>query len=123
MSKKEKKQKSQDVTFGEMLRAEEELVKTKREYGILEEERKHNIIARFFDRQEGRIKVSLSKKKYIILLILTGWFGGHRFYAHMWFTAVLYLALCWTGLPLAMCLVDLLVIIPMKPDEDGRVFM
>lgn len=61
------------------------------------------------------------KKTYLILLLLTGWFGGHRYYERRWNLGVLYTAFCWTGIPLAMCLVDAMIVIPVKADHEGMI--
>jgi len=55
--------------------------------------------------------------------VLTGWMGGHRFYTHQYKTALIYLLTCWTGFPLAMTLVDLMIVIPMQPDDNGKVLI
>lgn len=80
-------------------------------------------ISGFFDRREAREKRLLNKKKYILLALLTGWMGGHRFYARQWVTAVLYLLLFWCGFPVAMTIVDLLIVIPMQADENGNILL
>ena len=36
---------------------------------------------------------------------------------------ILYLATCWTGYSVAMSIIDLLIILPKKPDEDGYILM
>ncbi len=124
MAEKGKKGSSKnEVSLTEMAALEEELKEVKKEAGIDEGPGKHNIVARYFDHNDNRVKMLLSKKKYILLLIFTGWFGGHRFYAHMWISAVLYLALCWTGLPIAFSVIDLLAVIPMKADENGKILL
>lgn len=80
-------------------------------------------ISGFFDHRETREKQVLNKKKYILLAIFTGWFGGHRFYARQWLTAVLYLLFFWCGFPAAMTIVDLMIVIPMKPNENGNILL
>lgn len=80
-------------------------------------------ISGFFDRREAREKQVLSKKKYILLAVFTGWMGGHRFYARQWPTAVLYLLLFWCGFPLAMTIVDLMIVIPMQANENGNILL
>lgn len=80
-------------------------------------------ISGFFDRREAREKRLLDKKRYILLALLTGWMGGHRFYARQWPTAMLYLLLFWCGFPLAMTIVDLMIVIPMKADESGNILL
>lgn len=80
-------------------------------------------ISGFFDRREAREKQLLNKKKYILLAVFTGWMGGHRFYSRQWVTAVLYLLLFWTGFPMAMTIVDLMIVIPMQANENGNILL
>lgn len=80
-------------------------------------------ISNFFDYRENREKQVLSKKKYILLAVFTGWMGGHRFYARQWPTAILYLLLFWSGFPAAMTIVDLMIVIPMEPNENGNILL
>ena len=80
-------------------------------------------ISGFFDRREAREKQVLNKKKYILLAVFTGWMGGHRFYARQWPTAILYLLLFWCGFPLAMTNIDLMIVIPMKANENGNILL
>ena len=80
-------------------------------------------ITNFFDRRENREKQVLNKKKYILLAVFTGWMGGHRFYARQWPTAILYLLLFWCGFPAAMTIIDLMIVIPMKPNENGNILL
>ena len=61
------------------------------------------------------------KKTYLILMLFTGWMGGHRYYQGRWKLGLLYTLFCWTGVPLALCVTDLLEIIPVKADEEGKV--
>ena len=80
-------------------------------------------ISNFFDYRENREKRVLSKKKYILLAVFTGWMGGHRFYARQWVTAILYLLFFWCGFPMAMTIVDLMIVIPMQPNENGNILL
>ncbi|MBM6717184.1 TM2 domain-containing protein [Gemmiger formicilis] len=50
-------------------------------------------------------------------------FGAHRFYAKQWITAVVYLLTCWTGFSFAMTLIDVMVVVPMKTDEKGILYL
>lgn len=68
-----------------------------------------------------RIPHSVNKRTYLILLFLTGWFGGHRYYERRWKLGILYTAFFWTGVPLAMCLIDAMIVIPVKKDSDGMI--
>lgn len=81
------------------------------------------MISGFFDYRENREKQVLNKKKYILLAVFTGWMGGHRFYARQWPSAILYLLLFWCGFPLAMTLVDLMIVIPMQANENGNILL
>ena len=36
---------------------------------------------------------------------------------------VLYLATCWSGFSIAMTLVDAIIAVPMKPDENGLILL
>lgn len=72
--------------------------------------------------KERRVKQPIKKKTYLKLMIL-GVFGAHRFYAKQWTSAVIYLLLCWTGLSIANTIIDLLVVIPMQPDENGIIWI
>lgn len=80
-------------------------------------------ISGFFDRRETREKRVLNKKKYILLAVFTGWMGGHRFYAGQWPVAVFYLLFFWCGVPLAMTIVDLMIVIPMQANENGNILL
>lgn len=126
---KDKKERSQEekVTLGQYMAAKNELEELKREHGIEDEPVKEGKISRrisaFFERQAGREPVAVNKKLYIVLAILTGWFGGHRFYCKHYRVGLLYLLLFWMGIGLYNTIIDLMVVIPMKPDENGKVFL
>lgn len=108
----------------EFMALQQELEETRAQYGVKKKEgRLSRLISDFFDRQENREKVAVYKKKYLILALLAGWMGGHRFYARQWPTAFLYLALFWTGFPFAMTLIDLMIVIPKEADEEGKIFI
>lgn len=101
-----------------------ELNELKEEQGIIDEEKGkkkpiQKLVSYFFDSMEK--KTLVNKKKYIWLACLTGVFGGHRFYSKKYKSAVIYLLLCWCGLSVAHTIIDLMVIIPMTPDENGNV--
>ena len=59
----------------------------------------------------------------LILLVLLGWMGGHRYYEHRWVLGAIYTAFCWTGIPFAMCVIDAMIVIPKKADENGMITM
>jgi len=116
--------KSEKVDINELIAAQQELSDLKKQHGIEEKEGAvSKAISKGFDRRENRQKHLISKKTYIILLLLTGWIGGHRYYARRWILGPLYTLLFWTGVPIAMSLIDLLEVIPMEADENGRIEM
>ncbi len=113
-----------DADISEFIALQQELSDVKKKYGIEEKEgRLSKLISSFFERRENRQKIQISRKKYLLLAVFTGWFGGHRFYAKHYPTAVLYLVLFWSGFPLAMTIIDLLVAIPMQADEEGMIWL
>ncbi len=127
-AKEEKKNSKpeREYTYEEFAAAEAELKALKEEYGI-EDNKKQGKVSRavssMFERAANREPVAVSKKKYVVLALLTGWFGGHRFYAKHYKTGLLYLAFCWLGLGLYHTVLDILQVIPMKPDENGMILM
>ena len=54
-------------------------------------------------------------------MCILGIFGAHRFYAKQWVTGIFYLATCWTGISIAMTIIDAITVIPMLPDENGMI--
>lgn len=77
-------------------------------------------IWRLLKRRDDRELHTHSKKTYILLLIFTGWMGGHRFYARHFWVGGLYLLFFWTLIPVMMSVIDLMQVIPMKADEKGN---
>ena len=114
------KEKKEEIDVNELIALEQELHELKVEHGIKEKEgRISRMISGYFERKEAQGELLLDKKKYILLAVFTGWLGGHRFYAKQYKLAILYLLLCWSGFPLAMTLIDLLIVIPKPVDEQG----
>ena len=70
-----------------------------------------------------REKHLISKKKYILMTVLTGWFGGHRFYAKRFYLGAIYLVFFWTFIPVMMSVLDIVEVIPMKADENGCILL
>ena len=65
--------------------------------------------------------MTVSKGIYIALCLFLGGLGVHKFYAGKWFQGLLYLAFCWTGVPVILSVFDLLVAIFKRPDGYGRI--
>ncbi len=119
-----RKKEEEDKLIGEIAVAQAELNELRKEYGIEEEEKGvKKFITNFFDRREGREKVLVNKKKYIIMSILLGWMGAHRFYTKQYGLGLLYLLTCWTGFPVSLVVIDVLIAIPIQPDENGNIYL
>lgn len=124
MKLKTDKKKDEKVNFDDYLALQKELDETRQKYGVeVKEGKVSRAISNFFDKREARELHSVSRKKYLIIALLTGWMGGHRFYARQYPSAVLYLLLFWTGFPFAMTLINLMIAIPKEPDENGNILM
>lgn len=71
--------------------------------------------------EENRPRHKVDKWIHVLLTIFLGWCGAHRFLEHRWKQGVFYLLVGWTGLGLALALVDLLIALPIPKDENGMV--
>ena len=125
---KTKKELEKEVTLEEYYKAVCELEDLQEKYGIEPENKPKEgkikqAITNFFDRRDEKEKVSVNKKKYVWLAFLLGWAGAHRFYAKQTKVGIVYLLVCWSGFSMAHTLVDLLIVMPMKPDENGNILL
>ena len=112
------------VNLDEYVAVQRELNELRRQQGIEPKEGKiSSLISVFFKRKDEREKVLLSRKKLLLLAVFTGWMGGHRFYARQYVLGVLYLLFFWTGVPMAMTIIDLMIYIPIPPDENGNILV
>ena len=112
------------VDFSALAQAEDELHRLREEAGIEEKQPwLVRTINRYYDWKENRQLHLVNKKIYLLLNIFLGWCGMHRFYEKRWLLGLFYLALCWSGLPAMLCVTDILVAIPKKPDENGMIWM
>ena len=67
--------------------------------------------------------MKVSKGLYIMLCLFLGGAGIHKFYAGKWIAGLLYLALCWTGIPVVLSLFDLLVAMFNRADDYGEIYV
>lgn len=66
----------------------------------------------------------VNKIAYGILAILLGGLGVHRFYAGKILSGILYLLLCWTGIPGILGLIEgILALIRQDDDEHGNIYV
>ncbi len=116
--KQEEKKLLEDIAY-----AQAELNELKKEHGIEEEEKGlKKLISWFLDKRDGRKKIPVNRKKYLWLCLI-GIFGAHRFYAKQYFTGIVYLLLFWSGFSISMTIIDWMIVVPMKADEDGNVWL
>lgn len=128
MSKKKNDPGKERVNYEEYMAAQAELSYLREKYGIEDPDAKKEgkisrMISSFFERQDARQKVLVSRKKFLWLLVLAGWCGGHRFYAHHYKVAIFYLLTCWTGMSIAMSIIDFLQFVPYPVDENGCILV
>lgn len=125
---KTKKEIEKQVILEAYYKAVCELDELEEKYGLKEEPKKKEgrisrAITHFFDHREEKEKVCVSKKKYVWMAVLLGWAGGHRFLVWQWKVGLICLLVCWSGFSMAHTVVDLLIVLPMKPDENGNIMM
>ena len=82
------------------------------------------VIWRFLRWKESlKGKHRFRKKPYLWLMLFTGFAGGHRYYQGRWKLGLIYTALFWTGIPLALCITDFMEVVPIQADDEGFVVL
>ena len=72
--------------------------------------------------EKYHIEVPVNKKTYCWLCLL-GAFGVHHFYAKHRIKGLIYLAFCWTGIPVGLTLIDWMEAFPKEADENGMIIV
>ena len=111
------------VDVDEYVALQRELDELEQQAGIREEKGLVRLISGLFERGENREKVAVSKKKYLWLIFLLGWCGGHRFYSKQYVLGAVYLLFFWTCFPICMSIVDFLQVLPKPADENGNILI
>ncbi len=115
---------TEDVSVEDFAAAHYQLHELKKEQGLLPEEKGlTRLISWFFNYRENRQKACVNKKKILWLAVLLGAFGAHRFYSKRYILGTLYLLFCWSGVPTAMTIIDLVELIPVPADENGNIYV
>ena len=65
--------------------------------------------------------MNVSKGGYIGLCLILGGIGAHKFYAGKWVQGLLYLGFSWTGIPVVIALIDLVVAMFKRSDVNGEI--
>lgn len=123
---KKDKEDPNHVSYEEYLSAKGELDYLREKYGIESPEKEGKIsrmISNFFERRDARQRIKVKRKTFLWLLVLTGWCGGHRFYAHHYKLGIFYLLTCWSGFSIAMSIIDFLQFVPYPVDENGYIIV
>lgn len=76
-----------------------------------------------FALKEKREPIRVKRSTYLLVALLLGWCGGHRYLSKQYGLFIAYLLLFWTGIPVAMTIIDLLIAIPIKQDSDGYIMV
>ena len=63
------------------------------------------------------------KGLYLVICLFLGGAGIHKFYSGKWFMGLLYLAFCWTGIPVVLALFDLLGAMFKRTNEHGEIWV
>ncbi len=66
---------------------------------------------------------AVNKTMYCILAFFLGGIGVHKFYAGKTSSGILFLLFCWSGIPLLISLVDLIVGLSKKADSNGMILV
>ena len=112
------------VDFAKMALMEDELHEVEEQYGVEKPLKLWQRLGdRYFEWRENRQLHEVNRRTYILLTIFLGWAGIHRFYEKRWMLGIFYLALCWSGFPIALAIVDLMIALPMKEDESGCILI
>ena len=112
----------EQLTRDDFIKAELALQDAKMEAGIdVENEKGKGLIGKYHDWKKNRTKHKVNKKKYILLCLLLGWCGGHRYYEKRYWLAAFYTLFFWTVIPFFLCVTDLLIALPMQANENGDI--
>ena len=65
--------------------------------------------------------MNVNKGIYLVLCLLAGGAGLHKFYSGKWIQGLLYLVFCWTGIPVVLALIDAVVGMFKRSDEYGEI--
>ena len=111
------------VDIDEYVALQRELEELQKEQGTYEEKGIARLISSYFERKDAREKVRIKKKTLILVALLLGWCGVHRFMLRQKWLGLVYLCFCWTVFPVCMTIVDIIEYLPMKPDEEGYILV
>lgn len=109
-----------DGKINELIALEDELSDLQEQYGI--EERKPLWMRAgdaYYAAKESRTQLHRVNRKTYLWLCALAVVGANQFYAKHYLRGLFYLAISWTGIPVALGLIDWMAAVPKEPDEDG----
>ncbi len=112
-----------EVDFAKLALAEDELNRLNEQAGKSDDKWWQKLGDKYYSAKENRKKHLVNRKVYIWLCVLTGWFGGHRYYERRFVLAIIYTSLFWTALPFVFTIIDWMIAVPMQPDENGNILI
>lgn len=117
------KREAETVDIKKLLELEEELICIKKENGLCTENSRFvKTVDRLLERFPSK-KISVNRRRYLKLALLTGFVGGHRYYSGQYITAVLSTLFFFTGIPFASSLINCMTAFPMQADADGNIIL
>lgn len=63
----------------------------------------------------------VNKVGYVLLALLLGGFGAHKFYSGKTGLGILYIVFCWTFIPATVALVEAIIALTKKADVNGNI--
>lgn len=123
--KKQKKPSSEiDVNVNEIIALQAELQDLQEQHPDLAPVRKNlfeRLGARYTATYDKRHQTYPVQRSPYLWLCLLGPFGAHHFYAGHKIKGALYLAFCWTGIPVGLTAVDWMEALPKKANDRGEI--
>lgn len=81
------------------------------------------LIEKYYSWKDAHTSKNPVNRKIYLRLCFLAIFGVNQFYAGHFWKGLGYLAICWTGIPLALGLTDWMAAVPMQADENGNILI
>ncbi len=112
-----------DEQVKELFALESELSDLKRQYNIEDKSWFARLGDRYYAFKEAHTVLHPVNRKTYLWLCLLAVFGINQFYAKHWVKGLFYLAISWTGIPVAFGLIDWMIAVPKQADENGNILI
>ncbi|MCR5449455.1 MAG: NINE protein [Solobacterium sp.] len=112
-----------DEQVKELFALESELADLKRQYNIEDRSWFASLGDRYYAFKEKHTVLNPVNRKTYLWLCLLAVLGINQFYAKHWVKGLFYLAISWTGIPVAFGLIDWMIAVPKKADENGCILI